>query len=179
MYPFVESTLAVPLPGTLENTGGPPPDLAAFYGAEFSRLVGALSLYCGDRELAAELAQEAMARACRHWNRVQHFDSPAAWVHRVGINLANNALRGARLRRRPLAPPPEGAVHDVGTAVAVRAAVASLPRRQRTALVLRYFVDLSVDDVARLMKCSPGTVKALTSQAIAKLRASGTLKEDA
>ena len=57
-------------------------------------------------------------------------------------------------------------------ALAVRAAVASLPRRQRAALVARYFADLSVSDTAVLLGCAPGTVKALTSQAISRLQAS-------
>jgi RNA polymerase sigma factor (sigma-70 family) len=55
--------------------------------------------------------------------------------------------------------------------------VARLPRRQRAALVLRYFADLPVADVADLMGCSQGTVKALTHQAIAALRARGGLVE--
>jgi RNA polymerase sigma factor (sigma-70 family) len=53
----------------------------------------------------------------------------------------------------------------------VRDAVAALPERMRTALVLRYFADLPVDAVAEIMDCAPGTVKSLTSQAIDKLRA--------
>lgn len=151
-----------------------PRDLAGFYASEFPRLVGSLSLYCGDRELAAELAQDAMAQVVRHWRRVQGLDSPEAWVHRVAINMANSALRRARRRRDPVrVDEPAGADH--GTAMAVRAAVAALPTRQREAVVLRYFVDLPVDEVARLMKCSPGTVKALTSQGIANLRRSGAL----
>jgi RNA polymerase sigma factor (sigma-70 family) len=48
--------------------------------------------------------------------------------------------------------------------------VAALPRRQRAALVLRYFSDLSVDRTAEVLGCAPGTVKSLTSQAIASLR---------
>jgi DNA-directed RNA polymerase specialized sigma24 family protein len=154
-----------------------PTELADFYAAEFPRLTGALSLYCGDRDLAVELAQDAMAQACRHWHRVRHFESPGAWVHRVGINLANSALRRALLRKKVVSSAPAGPA-DPGTALAVRAAVARLPRRQRAAVVLRYFVDLPVDEVARLMKCSPGTVKALTSQGIANLRRSGALADD-
>ncbi len=52
----------------------------------------------------------------------------------------------------------------------MRAAVATLAPRQREALALRYFADLSVEDTAAAMRCAPGTVKALTSQAIAALR---------
>lgn len=152
----------------------------AFYRAEYTRLALALSLYSGDRELGRELAQEAMAKAWRHWPRIRTFESPAAWTYRIGINLANSAWRRAVVRHR-LSPEPNAddaaPAVDVGTAVAVRAAVSGLPRRQRTALVLRYFVDLSIDDVARLMGCRPGTVAALTSQAIASLRATAGLHD--
>jgi RNA polymerase sigma factor (sigma-70 family) len=54
----------------------------------------------------------------------------------------------------------------------VRAAVATLPSRQRAAVVLRYFNDLSVADTAEILGCAEGTVKALTSQAVANLRRS-------
>ncbi|HEX2039952.1 MAG TPA: sigma-70 family RNA polymerase sigma factor [Acidimicrobiales bacterium] len=153
---------------------------SAFYRAEYPRLVAALTLYCGDQELAAELAQEAMARAWRLWGRVGSYESPAAWVHRVGINLANSALRRAALRARlTQAERPEEAAApaDIGAALALRQAVASLPRRQRTALVLRYFVDLPYEEVAELMRCRAGTVRALTAQAIENLRKTAGLQD--
>jgi RNA polymerase sigma factor (sigma-70 family) len=53
----------------------------------------------------------------------------------------------------------------------VRAAILELPPRQRQAVVLRYHADLTVEDTAAVMRCAPGTVKALTSQALANLRA--------
>ena len=154
--------------------------LASFYAVEYPRLASALTLYCGDRELAAELAQEAMARACRHWGRVQHMESPGAWVRRVAINLANSAYRRRkvhqRIRRRAFTIDDPGS--DVGAAVAVRAAVAQLPERQRTALVFRYFADLPISEVAELMDCSPNTVKSLTHQAIANLRRTAGLQDE-
>lgn len=148
-------------------------ELSLFYREHYPRLVAALTLYCGDRELAAELSQEAMARAWRDWPRVGRLESPAGWVHRVGINLANSAWRrgvrrvGAAWAERHDDVASEA---DIGAAVAMRQAVARLPRRQRTALVLRYFVDLPYDEVAALMRCRPGTVRALTTQAIDTLR---------
>jgi len=172
----VES-LALTVPRRVHARPAEVVDLEAFYRAELPRLVGALFLYCGDREQAAELAQEAMARAWRHWPKVSQMDSPAGWVHRVAINLANSAWRRAAVRRRPL-PGGDGGVvpaPDTGTAMAVRAAVAALPRRQRTALVLRYFADLPVADVAVLMRCSPNTVRSLTKLAIGNLRANSGL----
>ena len=147
---------------------------AEFCRAEHPRLVGAMCLYTGDVALAEELAQEALARACRQWSEVTAMASPGAWVHRVAINLANSHFRRTLLERRArqhlAGSAVEGRASDLTTAIAVRTAVAALPRRQRTAIVLRYFVDLPVADVAHAMGCREGTVRALTSQAIAALR---------
>ena len=154
---------------------------AAFCHREFPRLVGSLTLYCGDPDVAEECAQEALARACQRWRRVRELDVPGAWVHRVGLNLANSHFRRARYERRARERAEAGATApatpDVDTALTLRAAVAALPRRQRTALVLRYFADLPVAEVARLMSCRDGTVKALTSQAIASLRSDPRLAD--
>lgn len=153
----------------------------AFCRREHPRLVGALSLYTGDADLAEELAQEALATACRSWKQVERYDAPGAWVHRVAINLANSYFRRRaaerRARERAAAEPPEYDQPDAADAVAVRAAVASLPRRQRTALVLRYYADLPVAEVAALMGCRDGTVRALTAQGIAGLRARLALEQ--
>ena len=136
-------------------------------------LVGALSLYCGDRHVAEELAQEMFARV---WDRradVQEVTSPEAWAYRVAINLANSHYRRRQAERRALARmSPEDAAQppDSADAVAVRQAVARLPRRQRSAVVLRYFADLSVAQTAQLMGCADGTVKSLTSQGLQALR---------
>lgn len=156
--------------------------LAAFCQAEHFRLVGALTVYCGDAEVAAELAQEALARACKSWSRVSAMEAPGAWVHRVGINLANSHFarrRAERLARLTLQSR-QAAQHldaDTPDCIAVRRAVAALPKRQRTALVLRYYTDLPIHEVAELMGCAPGTVKALTSQALAALRGSSGLAD--
>jgi RNA polymerase sigma factor (sigma-70 family) len=150
------------------------PDLDEFCRREFGRLSGFLTLYCGDRELAADLAQEALARACLHWRRVRSMPSPEAWLTRVGINLANSRFRRLRAERKANAAaslrarPPDDPDH--ATALAVRLAVASLPRRQRIAIVLRYFSDLSVTETAELMKCREHTVKKLSARGLAHLR---------
>lgn len=150
-------------------------EFSAFCEGEHPRLVGALSLYCGDAGVAQELAQDALARACRDWPRVRRLDAPGAWTHRVAINLANSLFRRraaearARSRLNGTATPAAAPV-DPATAIALRNAVASLPRRPRTALILRYYVDLPVREVAALMGCPEGTVKTLTGRAIASLR---------
>lgn len=151
-----------------------PAELEAFCVAEYPRLVGSLALYCGDAELAEDLAQEALARACRDWPNVRRKDSPGAWAHRVGINLANSHFRRLAVRRRYRHRVPGAADRrhhdpDAGEAVAVREAVAALPRRKRTALILRYFRDLSVADTAAVMGEPESTIKTLTRRALADL----------
>ena len=150
-------------------------ELASFCRLEYPRLVGTLSLYCGDSFVAEELAQEAIARVCRDWHRVCRMEAPGAWAHRVAINLANSHLRRRTAERKAgkkLAAQSYEQLDepDTSTAVALRQAIAKLPRRQRTALVYRYFLDLSVREAAELMECPDGTVKTLTAKAIANLR---------
>lgn len=152
-----------------------PGDLAAFCEREYPRLVGTLSLYCGDRDLAEELAQEALARACDRWSRVREMAAPGAWVHRVAINAANSHWRRGRAARRAqhrleAAAPSNHVDPDVTSNVALRDAVHALPPRQRTALLLRYFADLSPEEVADVMDVSPQAVRNLTHRAIRQLR---------
>lgn len=145
----------------------------AFCAREHGRLVGALHVYTGDRDLAYELAQEALARACRDWAKVSRMEAPGAWAHRVAMNLAHSFFRrrGAERRARArLTRERRPADADPVDAVALRGAIARLPRRQRQAVVLRYFTQLSVAEAATAMGCRPGTVRALTSQGLEALR---------
>lgn len=147
----------------------------AFCRAEYPRLAASMTLYTGDADLAVELAQEALARALRDWRRVTALDAPSAWTHRVAVNLANSHFRRRRYERAARAcagarvpdrwHDPDAVLHQV-----VVQAVAALPRRQREAVVLRFLLDLSVLSTAAHMDCSAGTVRALTSQGIARLR---------
>lgn len=151
-------------------------DAVAFCSEEFPRLVGALGLYVGDEAIAEELAQEALLRACRRWERVSQLDSPGGWTWRVARNLANSHLRRRQAERRARArlssrdQPGGGAGHEVAEAHAVRRAVAGLPERQRRVLVLRYFLDWSVEATATEVGRSPDAVRSLTKRAVASLR---------
>jgi RNA polymerase sigma-70 factor (sigma-E family) len=149
-----------------------PGDASTFCRELHPRLVGALALHCGDRDVAHELAQETLARVWERWPSVKDKDSPEAWAFRVGFNLASSRFRrrAAERRANARAAMVDDEPADVTDALAVRAAVAGLPPRQRAAVVLRYFADLSVDQTAAVLGCAPGTVKSLTSQAIASLR---------
>jgi RNA polymerase sigma-70 factor (ECF subfamily) len=143
------------------------------------KLVGALTLQCGDRGVAEEVAQEAMARAWERWDEVARLDNPAGWTYRVAFNLAVSRGRSRQAERRAqqralagirteAAPASEA---DVPERIAVRAALAALPPRQRAAVVLRYYGQLSVAETAEAMGCAAGTVRALTAQGVDRLRA--------
>lgn len=147
---------------------------AEFVGSFGPRLVGSLILFCGDRELAEDLAQEALARAIEHWSRVSALTAPEAWTYRTAFNLARSSFRRRAVERRhrgrlALANP----LPDASDAVAVRATVRALPERQRAVIVARYYLDLNVAETARMLRCREGTVKAHTFKAIANLRAAG------
>lgn len=153
---------------------GPQADAAAFCAAEWPQLVRALSLYVGDPHVAEELAQEALLRACRRWSSVSQLDSPGGWTWRVATNLANSHFRRRRAARRASQRiGSEDRTHrdpDGGDAVAVRQAVARLPERQRTALVLRHVWGLSAPETAARLGITPDAVRSLTKRATATLR---------
>jgi RNA polymerase sigma-70 factor (sigma-E family) len=156
-------------------------DAVAFCERVRPKLVGALALYCGDPALAEEHAHEALIRVWQNWSAVRAMDAPDAWVLRVAINGVHSFWRRRAAERRALVRV-AGRRHDpsgVDSApdVAVRRAVAALPRRQRLAVVLRFYLDLSVEETASWMDCSQGTVKAHTHKALAALRKLPSLQE--
>lgn len=153
-----------------------PDEFTVFCDAENPRLVGAITLWCGSREVAEEVVQDAFARAYRAWYRIRQLDRPGAWVRRVAINLATSRFRRWRAERRanrrhtgrrtePAQPP------DIAAAVAVRQALGHLPASQRTVLVLRYYLDLPVTEVAELTGRSASAVTSLTGRALDALGA--------
>jgi RNA polymerase sigma-70 factor (sigma-E family) len=121
----------------------------------------------GNRQDAEDVAQEACARACLRWNRL---DDPAAWVARVSANLALDRWRrlqtAARHRTSPAAP----AVPEDARRLDLHRALETLPRRQRQVIVLRYLADLSEEQTAAALGCAIGTVKSHASRGLAALR---------
>jgi RNA polymerase sigma-70 factor (ECF subfamily) len=160
-------------------------DVDDFCRATWPALAAGLGFYCHDVGVGEEIAQEALARAWARWESVRAMESPEAWVYRVALNLARSRFRRSRAERRALSrlsAPEMVTTEGIAGAVAVRAAVAALPERQRAALVLRYFADLPATAVAETLDCAPGTVRSLTSQAIDRLRREfdvATVSEDA
>lgn len=143
-----------------------------------------MTVYCGDRGVAEELAQETLLRAWDRWERVGTLESPMGWAHRVALNLARSWFRRRAAERRALArhgaPPEQGpALPDDAEVLALRQAVRALPPRQRAAVALRYYAGLSVAETAEVLGCAEGTVKSLTAKGVAALRTGIGRDEDA
>lgn len=152
-------------------------DFEAFCVREHTALIRMLTLYCGDRETARDLTQEALARAWVHWRKVRRLDRPDLWVRRVALNLANSNFRHKKVERSAASRLRSGEDSllvgaEVGDRLLVREALMSLSDRQRTAVLLRFLEDLSVEQTAEMMGCSTGTVKKLTARGLAALRLS-------
>jgi RNA polymerase sigma-70 factor (sigma-E family) len=164
--------------GTRRPATGQPrvdPALAELCQREHVRLIGLVALYVGDRALAEDIAQEALVRLHQQWASVRTKASPSAWLSVVGMNLARSWWRRRYIEQRANRRHAAGARADAAgpepaDVLAVRAAVAALPSRQRAALVLRYYAGLSVGETAAALGCPEGTVKSLTKRAISGLR---------
>jgi RNA polymerase sigma-70 factor, ECF subfamily len=125
--------------------------------------VAALSLVTGSRPPAEDAVQEALARAWERTERGEHIDSLRAWVTTVALNLVRSGFRRLRAERKARARLAGGSgaspIASVEDLVDVRRALATLPRRQREATVLRYYLDLSVLEVAQALRVNEGTAK--------------------
>ena len=132
---------------------------------EYPRLVGAVALIAGSRAVAEDAVQEALARAWERSDRGERIESLRAWVMTVAINLVRSGFRRLLAERRARQRMESAqALRDVGRDgtdefVDLRRALAALPRRQREATVLRYYLDLDVAEVARVMGMAEGTAK--------------------
>jgi RNA polymerase sigma-70 factor (sigma-E family) len=135
-------------------------------------------LLTGDRALAEDLAQDAFVRAA---GRLIHLRDPGAfgaYLQRTVVNLSHSYFRRKKVERAYLeragaairtqaAPGPD---HSLEDREELWTALGQLSQRQRTALVLRFYEDLSEQRVAELMNCRPGTVKSLVSRGLQTLR---------
>ena len=148
-------------------------DLYRLYSADAVRLA---YLITGDRGLAEDLVQDAFVRLAGCLLHLRGSNQPfEPYLRRTVVNLANSHFRRRKIERRyqeressmlrTTSQDP-----DIPSKEAARAALLQLPLRQRTALVLRFYADLSEGQTAEAMGCRRGTVKALVSQGLGKLR---------
>jgi RNA polymerase sigma-70 factor (sigma-E family) len=147
-------------------------DFTEFVQASWPGLYRTAYLLLGDRELAEDLAQTALAKTYAAWSRIDARSAAPAYARRTLINTASSWFRKKGWRNElPTSSMPEASYAlDPSIRPAVIDALGQLPPRQRAVVVLRYYEDLSVAETAEALGCSAGTVKSQTFEAFAKLR---------
>jgi RNA polymerase sigma factor (sigma-70 family) len=149
-------------------------DFDSLFAAEYAAVLRTVSLICHDAHQAQDITQDAFVELLRHWDKVSRYDRPGAWVRRVAIRrLFKTVRREARRRDAEVAfqPPTSLETADVDVLRAVRA----LPLRQRTAVVLYYYEDRPLHEVAEVLGCSASTAAVHVHRARARL--AGLLQE--
>ena len=155
----------------------------AFCLRAYPNLVAALTHRCGDAFLAEEFAQDALVTACRRWPDVSRLQSPEGWCYRVGANAAASWFRRRKAEQRAHERARGAAVSiaasDPTDELAVRAALATLTPPLRDAVILRYFLDLSVEETAEALGASPAAIRTRTHRAVSALRGVLDVSDDA
>jgi len=152
-------------------------DFAAWYDANYRRLVATMHVVTGDRSAAIEAVDEACARAFERWSRVRRMQSPEGWTWIV----ARNAFRTTRRSERERAAAHHRSLvqeHAAPPAMDIEVwdAVQRLPRRQREVVALRYLAGLREREIAELLSIAPGTVASTLHDARGVLAA--TLRDE-
>jgi RNA polymerase sigma-70 factor (sigma-E family) len=139
--------------------------VAALFAAEATRLVSLARFFVDDRTAAEDLVQEAFIRLSRSAHRIRDPERAAAYLRSIVINLARDHNRRGlvSLRHRPPAVLDEPSAEETAAARESRSevvqALRQLPHRQRDCLVLRYYLDLPVEQIATTLGISPNSVK--------------------
>jgi RNA polymerase sigma factor (sigma-70 family) len=148
------------------------PDWEPIYRRHYAGSVRLAGMLVGDYHQGEEIAQDAFARLIEAGSKV---DNPPAYLRATVVNLARSRLRRTVLaRRRPPTPDlnqpgADDGIERVGAASAVRSALSRLPLRQREAVVLRFFGELPLAEVAATMGVSEGAVKTHLHRGLAGL----------
>ena len=166
----IDAAVGVPAASVLAADvvrAAPPASLADLYRERYLPMVRLAYLMVGSTTVAEDLVQDAFARMHRHWDNAEH---PRAYLRTAVINACRSHLRRLALERAYRRHP--SAVNDsvLPQADELFDALAALPSRQRAALVLRFYEDLSEADIAVALGCRPGTVKSLLHRGLAELR---------
>jgi RNA polymerase sigma factor (sigma-70 family) len=133
-----------------------------FFRKEYPAMVVLAAAVSRSPHVAEDLAQEAMVRARKHWDRIGTFDKPGTWVRRVTINLSLNNRRGAaREARTRLAwwDPRELVEQPSALDPDLLDALRALSPHQRAAVALHYLEDRSTPEIAELLGCSESTAR--------------------
>lgn len=157
-------------------------DFESFVAAATAPLLRTAYLMTWDRSEAEDLVQETFIKVVRHWSRVRTMEQPVAYARRILTNLTlDGGARRARLRIELTGeveaitavaadPVAERAVIATEYRRDIDAALAALPTHQRAVLVLRFWDDCSLAEIAEILGCSTGTVKSAISRGLGRLR---------
>jgi RNA polymerase sigma-70 factor (sigma-E family) len=151
--------------------------LTDLYSRHYRALVRLAVLLVRDVPTAEDVVQDSFAAVHDGWQRLRDADCALAYLRHAVLNRSRSVLRRRAVADKHLPnPPPDmpSAEHDAMALLertAVVAALRKLPGRQREAIVLRYYADLSEAEVAAAMRISRGAVKSHTARAMAALRA--------
>ncbi|MEH0929636.1 SigE family RNA polymerase sigma factor [Micromonospora sp. CPCC 205558] len=129
-------------------------------------------LMCGDWDRGDDILQRVLTELYRNWARARQADNPDALVRTMLLRrlIDERRLRWTGVRLGTALPDVPTAATDPTDRITLVGALRQVPPRQRAALVLRYFQDLSVEETAQAMGCSAGTVKSQTAKGLATLR---------
>ena len=155
-----------------EAEGGRLAELYARHAAEAIRLAYMLT---GDRLLAEDLVQDAFVKLAGRLVHLRDAGAFDSYLRRTVVNSANSYFRRKRIERaylkRAAAEPPRSAdLPDTDRRDQLWNGLQRLPARQRTAIVLRIYEDLSEQRVAEVLGCRPGTVRSLVSRGLSQMR---------
>ncbi len=153
-----------------------------YVAARSASLLRTAYLLTGNRPDAEDLMQTALAKTCLAWGRIREPAAVDAYVRRVMVNSRTSLWRRRRVEEYPTADLPElpdpDRTADLDLHEALWQALGRLPRRQRAAVVLRYYEDLSEASTADALGVAVGTVKSTVSRALARLREDAGLRDD-
>jgi RNA polymerase sigma-70 factor (sigma-E family) len=145
-----------------------------YFASRSGAMRGTAYLLCGDWHRAEDLVQNTFVKLYRAWNRVTTHHTLDAYTRQVLVRTyLDECRRGFFFRERTTAVDAESTVPPAGSPedrMVLLTALAAVPPRQRAVLVLRFWEDLSVEETARAMSCTPGTVKSQTSRGLDTLR---------
>ena len=147
-------------------------EFVEFAEVMFPRLRRTAFLLCGDWHTAEDLAQTALTKVFVSWRRIRRQDAVHAYANRTLVNAYLSHRRLKRTGELLTGWFPESSAQDPApeTRLLLLDALATLPPRSRAVVVLRFWADLSVEQVADVLGCSPGNVKKLSARALGKLR---------
>jgi RNA polymerase sigma factor (sigma-70 family) len=129
---------------------------------DYPSVVRTTYLVLHDHARAEEIAQDAFVQLLRHWSKVHQYESPSAWLRRVAIRLAvKEARRDQRrlvlTRRDHETPRPGAAGGPVEVDEELVTAIRKLSPQQRSVVVLFYYEDRPMDQIAEILGCTPAT----------------------